>query len=100
MIEILLIVICALILVNIVLTYRARLGIGKEDLQPLLASLASIEKGLPRIDDTLRNEMSRNRDETNKNSMDTRGELANSLSTLGESISTRMARIGSVNTFL
>lgn len=93
MIEILLIVICALILVNIALTYRARPGTGEEYLQPLLNSLASIEKGLPRIEDTLRNEMSRNRDETNRNSMDTRGELANSLSALTGNNETKLTRL-------
>ncbi|MEK7678625.1 MAG: DNA recombination protein RmuC, partial [Deltaproteobacteria bacterium] len=93
MIEILLIVICALILVNIVLTHRARLGTGKEDLQPLLASLASIEKGLPTIDDTLRNEISRNRDETNRNSKDTRGELANSFQTLTGTNENKLAKL-------
>lgn len=93
MIEILLIVIVTLLLINLFLSYRAQSKAGQDNLQPLLASLESLDKGIARLEGGMKDDLARNREEMSRSSKETREELTNSFHTLGESVSTRMTQI-------
>lgn len=75
MIEILPILVILLLIGNLILTYRAR----RPSIQPILTSLAVLEKGIESIFSALREEFSRNREEMGSNAKGAREELANSL---------------------
>ncbi|MBU1781942.1 DNA recombination protein RmuC [bacterium] len=59
----------------------------------VLFSLDNLDKGIIRIESTLRDDLSRNRDETNRNSKEAREELTRSFHLFGESVSTRMGQV-------
>jgi DNA recombination protein RmuC len=81
------------LLVIIFLLIRRRDIQQSVDIQPVQTSLEVIEKNLLRLDSTLRDELSRNREEMNRNSKETREELMNSFHTLGDSVSATMSQI-------
>lgn len=75
MIEILLFLIAILLLVNLFLSYRAQSRVAQDNLQPLLTSLDNLEKNLTRLDASLKDEFSRNREETSRSAKEMREEL-------------------------
>ncbi len=93
MIEILLIIIIAILLLNSLFILKASKRDDSKITEELNIAFENIEKGLNKLDSTLKDEVARNREEFNKNSRDTRGELTNSLKTFEESISSRMREV-------
>lgn len=93
MVEGLLLLIVLLLIANLILAFRAQQKSPQVDFQPVQSSLDNLDKGLSKLDSTLRDELSRNREETNRLSKETREELINSFHMLGESVSTRMQQI-------
>ncbi len=87
MIEICLIAIVLLLLVNLYFSYKAQAGFQN---RPLLDSFKTSNKEL---ENTIRDEFTRNRNEFTRNSKESREELTKSFNTFGESISVGMARI-------
>ncbi|HEV8539419.1 MAG TPA: DNA recombination protein RmuC [Bacteroidota bacterium] len=75
MIEVLLVVNTLLLLTLSYLVFRSKPGGTQENLQPLVSSLDGIQKNLDRLDATLRDELARNREESNRHSKETRVEL-------------------------
>lgn len=93
MIEILLIIIIAILLLNSLFILKASKRDDSKITEGLNITFENIEKGLNKLDSTLKDEVARNREEFSKNSRETRGELTNSLKTFGESISSRMSEV-------
>ncbi len=93
MIEILLIIIIAILLLNSLFILKASKRDDSKITEELNIAFENIEKGLNKLDSTLKDEVARNREEFNKNSRETRGELTNSLKTFEESISSRMREV-------
>src|ERR1041384_2171445 len=98
MVEGLLILIVLLLVASLVLAYRAQSKSSSIDFQPVLSSFDTLERGITKLESALRNEVARNREETNRNSKETREELTNSFHALGDSVSTRMSQIADVQT--
>jgi DNA recombination protein RmuC len=93
MVEGLLLLIILLLIGNLILGFRAQQKSSQIDFHPIQTSLDNLDKGITKLDSTLRDELSRNREETNRLSEETRQEITNSFHTLGESVSTRMGQI-------
>jgi len=93
MVEGLLLLIILLLIGNLILGFRAQQKSSQVDFHPIQTSLDNLDKGITKLDSTLRDELSRNREETNRLSKETRQEITNSFHTLGESVSTRMGQI-------
>lgn len=84
-VTILLIIAIVLLIVNLIilLSKRAK-GLERSEIEEMKTNLLKIGYDLNKIDQTVREEFARNREEAYKNSRDERGELSASLKTLSE----------------
>lgn len=93
MIEILLIIIIAILLLNSFFILRASKKDDNKIIEELKFAFENLEKGLNRLESSLKDEVARNREEFSKSSKETREELINSFKIFGDSISGRMSEI-------
>jgi DNA recombination protein RmuC len=93
MTETLLIIILALVAVSIILLIRILSGKSKADYAELPGSIAALEKEILKVSATVKDEITRNRDEWNRQAKETRGELSNSFKQFGDSLLQRMTEI-------
>lgn len=91
--ETLLIAILVLVIANIYLSYQLYKRGSGDRFQLLQSSLDGLDSNLSRTETSIRDEFTRSREETNRNSKDMREELTGSFSILGDSILNRMAQM-------
>ncbi len=96
MIEILLIIIIAILLLNSFFILRASKKDDNKIVEELKFVFDNLEKGLNKLESSLKDEVARNREEFSKNSRETREELTNSFKTFGDSISSRMSEVANL----
>ncbi|MDP2209495.1 MAG: DNA recombination protein RmuC [Bacteroidota bacterium] len=96
MIEILLIIIIAILLLNSFFILRASKKDDNKIIEELKFAFDNLEKGLNKLELSLKDEFARNREEFSKNSRETREELTNSFKTFGDSISSRMSEVANL----
>lgn len=96
MIEILLIIIIVILLLNSFFILRTSKKDDSRIVEELKFAFENLEKGLNKLESSLKDEFARNREEFNKNSKETREELTNSFRTFGDSVSNRMSEIANL----
>lgn len=96
MIEILLIIIIAILLLNFFFILKLSKKEENKKFDELKFAFDNLEKGLNKLESTLKDEFVRNREEFSKNSKETREELTNSFRTFGDSVSGRMSEIANL----
>ena len=81
-----------LVLVLLILQFRklSDLSCKETDLAPVLNNLGAIQKGQEQVDRSVRDEISRNRQEHSTQSQALRGEVVTALTGLGDSVSTKV----------
>jgi DNA recombination protein RmuC len=96
MTEILLFIICGLLLVSIGLLLFLRRPSAGGQFQDIIDSAANLEKTLARLEASIKDDFTRNRDESARNARELREELAASLKNFSESLSRSMTEMANL----
>jgi DNA recombination protein RmuC len=84
------IILLFVVLVTWIIIKTGKLARREIDLVPVISGLASLQKGQEQTDRSVREEISRNRQEQLSQSQSLRGEVVTSLTSIGDSVSTKV----------
>lgn len=89
-------IIVTIVIINLIILLRSQSSQKNDDTQNLPSLIDNLSGGVNRVETTLRDELSRNRDESARSSKETRTELSTSFQSLGDTLAKRIGEIGGI----
>lgn len=96
MTEVLLIVLILAVIISILLQIKSSKKIQQPDFTPLKSEFVNIDNSVQKLERSIKDEFSRNREEIGRNQKDQREELNSAFRNFGDSISNRLAEIAAL----